>query len=253
MPSPVWRLEGYLKAIWDASANWGTEETLTGEVVSFTGKGSTRIRSLTAELTPVQSGSGTPAPDNARPIAGLTGCTVYVSPTQDPDDASTYDIDWTDEAGTIAGGTLDVTTGLLTVDTVFYTFDGTESGWIASGAYQGSFYRSTGVQHGNSGKCSHAEFTSNFSAYAYGKFALDGVGFVNINVFAQSAGTTVAQFKSWLAAQAANGTPLSFAVSLAAPRTYQLTPQAVAALIGENNVWSDAGNVTVTVKGAQSV
>lgn len=34
--------------------------------------------------------------------------------------------------------------------------------------------------------------------------------------------------------------------SLAAPVTYQLTPEEVTALLGENNVWADTGDVTVT-------
>ena len=37
---------------------------------------------------------------------------------------------------------------------------------------------------------------------------------------------------------------------LATPLTYQLTPQTVTALVGQNYVWADTGDVTVTVKGA---
>lgn len=53
---------------------------------------------------------------NICPISGRTGLSVYVSPTQDQQDATTYSVDWTSEAGTVYGGTLDVVTGVLTVD-----------------------------------------------------------------------------------------------------------------------------------------
>ena len=36
----------------------------------------------------------------------------------------------------------------------------------------------------------------------------------------------------------------------ATPVTYQLTPQEVQTLVGQNYVWADTGDVTVTVKGA---
>ena len=55
---------------------------------------------------------------NICPISGLTGLSVYVSPTQDPDDATVYNVDWTTQAGTVYHGTVDVVSGELTVDMV---------------------------------------------------------------------------------------------------------------------------------------
>jgi hypothetical protein len=54
--------------------------------------------------------------ENICPISGRTWLSVYVGPTQDQQDATTYAFDWTSEAGTVYGGTLDVVTGVLTVD-----------------------------------------------------------------------------------------------------------------------------------------
>lgn len=45
---------------------------------------------------------------------------------------------------------------------------------------------------------------------------------------------------------AMNGAKLVY--ELATPLTYQLTPQTVTALVGQNYVWADTGDVTVTVK-----
>lgn len=55
---------------------------------------------------------------NICPISGLTGLSVYVSPTQDQDDATVYNVDWTTQAGTVYHGTVDVVSGELTVDMV---------------------------------------------------------------------------------------------------------------------------------------
>ena len=51
---------------------------------------------------------------NICPITGLTGLSVYVSPTNDVDDATAYAVDWTSAAGTVYGGTVDIVTGVLT-------------------------------------------------------------------------------------------------------------------------------------------
>lgn len=53
---------------------------------------------------------------NICPISGLTGLNVYVSPTTEQADATTYAVDWTTEAGTVYHGTVDPVTGVLTVD-----------------------------------------------------------------------------------------------------------------------------------------
>lgn len=72
---------------------------------------------------------------NICPISGRTGLNVYVGPTQDPDDATTYAVDWSTQAGTVYGGTLDVVTGLLTVDRVnipSYNGETINEPWLSS-------------------------------------------------------------------------------------------------------------------------
>ncbi|MBR2716200.1 MAG: hypothetical protein IKD79_00500 [Oscillospiraceae bacterium] len=87
-------------------------DTASGAVASFSdGAEGLPVKDLLVNIEPVQEGSGDPAPDNVRPISGWTGANIVVSPTEDAEDGTTYNLDWTDEAGTIYGGTLDVTTG----------------------------------------------------------------------------------------------------------------------------------------------
>lgn len=87
---------------------------------------------------------------NICPISGRTGLSVYVSPTQDPDDATTYAVDWTDEAGTVYGGTLDVVTGVLTVDRAYiasYNGETINEPWLSSmDAYAAGTTPTTGAQ-----------------------------------------------------------------------------------------------------------
>ena len=87
---------------------------------------------------------------NICPISGRTGLSVYVSPTQDVVDATTYAVDWTSEAGTVYGGTLDVVTGVLTVDRAniaSYNGETINEPWLSSmDAYTHGATPTTGAQ-----------------------------------------------------------------------------------------------------------
>jgi hypothetical protein len=52
--------------------------------------------------------------------------------------------------------------------------------------------------------------------------------------------TTSTELKSWFA-----DNPATVVYPLAAPITYQLTPQQISSLPGQNTIWSDTGDVTV--------
>ena len=49
---------------------WGETETYSGSIASFEGTETTAVKSLKANITPIQSGSGDPSPSNVRPISG---------------------------------------------------------------------------------------------------------------------------------------------------------------------------------------
>jgi len=55
------------------------EEELSGSIVSFNGRNNTKIKSLVANIKPMQEGTGDPSPDNVRPISGWTGSNIYNS------------------------------------------------------------------------------------------------------------------------------------------------------------------------------
>lgn len=57
---------------------WGEIQTASGSIATFEGNGATGIKSLIAEINPVQAGSGTPSPSNPRAISGWDGVSAYV-------------------------------------------------------------------------------------------------------------------------------------------------------------------------------
>ena len=228
----------------------GTTTTYTGDVVQFDVITGASITSLSATITPTQSGSGDPSPSNVRPITGLTGLSVYVSPTQDQQDATTYAIDWTSEAGTVYGGTLDVVTGELVVNKASVNLNPSWYWFVGNTQPSGmTVVSTTGFpSHVVGGEiCSHYKrsTTPYIVDLSLGEFITAATS--AYFCFKDSSGGTADEFKEYLTAQATAGTPVQVVYELATPLTYQLTPQEVEALVGTNNVWSSSGDVSVTV------
>jgi len=134
---------------------------------------------------------------------------------------------------TVYGGMLNVVSGQLTVDMSFRTFNGSENwetinrGLRLAGGFGGKAYSTKDVS--NMLTYATSDPTTNPNSY---KFTVGG--FVNVGV-----PYTVAEWKSLLATN-----NLQIAYELATPQTYQLTPQQVTLLLGENHVWSD-GEINV--------
>lgn len=61
---------------------------------------------------------------NICPFTGLTGLSAYVSPTQDQQDATTYAVDWTSEAGTAYAGSIEVVSGTLKARPHYASYNG---------------------------------------------------------------------------------------------------------------------------------
>lgn len=110
------------------------ENSASGTIASFSDGANLPVSELLVGIEAVQSGSGDPSPENVRPISGWTGANIVVSPTLDAQDGTTYSISWQSEAGTVYGGTLNVTTGVLTVTHGYiasYNNETLSSKWIS--------------------------------------------------------------------------------------------------------------------------
>ncbi len=174
---------------------------------------------------------------NVCPISGHTDVDVVVSPTTDAADGMTYT---TPLGRTVYGGTLDVVSGVLTVDRAMVTYNGTE-GWILHQGGNGRYYRD-GLPIGID-TASKASSISNQALYADDQYrygAWFGFGGAGIYVNRINADDTIKDFRARLASN-----PLQVCYELATPQTYQLTAQQIELLTGTNNIWSDSGDVTV--------
>lgn len=147
-------------------------------------------------------------------------------------------------ANFVYGGTLDVVSGVLTVDRGIITLDGSQT--ITESQVK-RFYVSTPDARQitvENQSTDDSVISERFKSYTWSALsnATDGcapvygfgVGFRNPNI------TDVA---SWTAFFREN--PTKFAYMLATPLTYQLSATEVKSLLGINNVWSDAGDVDV--------
>ena len=154
----------------------------------------------------------------------------------------------------IFGGTLDLVTGVLTVDKKMVDL-GTLNWGIADGVRARSrvidFTRDYGwsgnwrVIKSNVFNCvDPAIVYSNRADYSFANISQNYYNFdIKVPNGAYADGTA---FKSWLADVDGNGTHAYVCIELATPQTYQLTPHQIQTLVGQNNVWSDAGDVDVT-------
>lgn len=192
---------------------------------------------------------------------------MYYTGTPEPDVVVDYEADyaplvsvnWQTEAGTIAGGYLDVTTGLLTVTYGYMSFDGTEA-WIVAGSGNSRLFRHTvvGERINPTGRlCSHyrsVTVTTGDSSVGYFSYSQDDSLNGNIQFRPENvANMTIDDWKNWLAEQSSNGTPVQVTYKHETPVTYQLTPTEVATLLGQNNIWANTGDIAVTYRADPSL
>lgn len=83
--------------------------TIKDSPVTFQSPAASAVNSVKAYFNPVQSGTGTPGPDNIRAITGWTGLTVNANDT-------VLTADWSSTPGTIYGGSINLMSGALSQD-----------------------------------------------------------------------------------------------------------------------------------------
>lgn len=159
---------------------------------------------------------------------------------------------------TVYGGYMDWETGLLIVDRAFKTLTGDGIGIYVEALNPSTRITIQGCT--NNGEvqgnvCNH--LSSHFKTH-HGNHSAD-IPFWNIGgnkgvsrcwLYCDPAvvGTDTACVNAWLKAQYDAGTPVQVSYKLAEPITVQLTPQEIHALSGENILYSDTGDTTVTGK-----
>lgn len=195
------------------------------------------------QIEPVQTGSGDPSPNNVRPISGWDQITVTVSPTTQAADGNTKTIDLPQ---TVYGGTLTINkdgSGEVVVDRKYFT--GENVTWIKSDYTFGRFYAVIpDAAYGatiSTVICSQYKSETNRTAsetannYCWIRSSTNRQ--LRVKDDAKD-GLTAEEFR-----QAMTG--VQFVYNLTTPTTIPLTPGQIKSLLGTNNVWSDAGLITV--------
>lgn len=160
----------------------------------------------------------------------------------------TYSITFPSEAGTVYGGELDVTNGTLTVDRAMVTLDENGSYYIntytdrnrivcnmydnvgkASAMFVSDSLKSMPPSSGGNGQSNWEIWCSN--------------GAPRMWISVPSTIATVADFKNYLSTN-----PITVVYELVEPITYHLTPTEIKSLLGDNNIWADAGDTEVTYR-----
>ena len=152
-------------------------------------------------------------------------------PDVEPYNGQTYTIDLD---GTIYGGTLDVTTGVLTVDRAMWT--ASASNLLRSS--DNSFY-STAVDNI---AYSTSENTTTAISDTFKSNTTNNTDCVFINTQGRIQVNTSTGYSSVANLISGVGT-FKVLYQLATPITVQLTPQEVTTLLGQNNIWADCGDV----------
>lgn len=210
----------------------------SGDIVTFETEMEEAVTSLTATIEPLQEGEGTPSPDNVRPISGRDSVDVHISPTESAEDGTTHTATLPQ---TVYGGTVDLVSGVLTVDRAMVDL-GTLT-WNTIAQY-GDGYFNARIGDRKEGQrnlmCSNYAVSSAGGAAAIADGEIIG-GASNLFVYIHdSRYTDASAFKT-----AMSGVQLVY--ELAEPRTIQLAPQTIATLEGVNNVWGDSGSVDVRI------
>ena len=226
-------------------------DTANGAIANFPdGADDVPVKSLTVSITPVQEGSGDPSPSNVRPINGWTAAEVNVNGTtitREFKDAQGNTLTVYGGEAELIGGKLRVTmrnytpsananiTGLLHVNggwafTILDTIGTTKSG-------------GTLISSINVATAYGAQTTDGFCALLSNSVIFKLMDATN-NLTDSSTPTDVLNaFNTFCAAYNPQAV-----YSLATPIEYDLTPEDNRTLYGDNTIYADCGDVSVTYR-----
>ena len=155
---------------------------------------------------------------------------------------------------TVYGGTLNWITGVLTVDRAEVSLADNEN--IQHGINAAGWFTYYGLASKIESFSDDKKIADIVCSHYKSATASDLYNTHDAHFIAQNNGTEIwfsdtnfsskDDFKAYLAAQYAAGTPVQIVYKLATPTVIQLTPAQITALQGMNNIWCDAGETTVS-------
>jgi len=149
---------------------------------------------------------------------------------------TTYPVSWQTEAGTVYGGNLDLTTGVLTV--TYKQVDLGDLEYDATGSLTSHYVTLSDAKNDNGISALCDIYTNHGAISSWGELGVDEfvIRYQTFRVY-DDTGDTAANFKTRM-----EGHKLVY--ELATPVTYQLTPVQINALLGVNNVFNDTNGDT---------
>ena len=153
---------------------------------------------------------------------------------------------------TVYGGKMDWNAGKLVSEWAMVTLNGMETNWQQQPtntdgksryayALPGCIEQIDIGVNANALKCSHFALIPSGTTFS----CVAGITVSQAYAHIYSNGDSLDNFKSYLAAQHAAGTPLQIAYKLAEPIEIQFEPRSIVALAGINTVYTDAGDMSV--------
>ena len=221
--------------------NEKTAAGLPAAIASFTDAGKDcPLSALTVAVTAEQSGSGTPSPDNVRPITGHSSCTITVADSEDTP-VNTVTVSF---GQTVYGGVLDVTNGKLTITHISLLVSSllnlARSATRTSGVYRWQCsltpYSSV-ISSMNTGYTSSKFMNAKADDIYRGTAPDNSIGMNTSVLYIRcDSATTVEEFNNMF-----GDTQLVY--ELATPTEITLTPAEVDTILGANNVSADTGDI----------
>ena len=157
-------------------------------------------------------------------------------------------ISWESEAGTVYGGTLNVTTGELTVKKVGRYLSSLT--WVNNASFASTFNGSGFTERKKNISFDSECYCDTYKGYSSSQVGLEENGialatgsYATVVYVKDSRYATAQEFTNALAQN-----DVLVVVPIETPQVYQLTPEQVKTLLGVNNIYADTGNVEVTYR-----
>jgi hypothetical protein len=176
----------------------------------------------------------------------------------EPYKGNTYSVNWETEAGTVYGGTLDIVSGKLTVlgtkDTVtiidgqiksqFFCESTGQSVTVLGDNVRITLNRIAQTSNMNTISSSYSIRMANLCPHYFAYNSDTAHWYINNLLYLYlpkvDVGETLESYKTFL-----QDNPFEVYIPFATPTEIQLTPQEIRTLLGENNIWSDGGDMEV--------
>ena len=250
------------KEIEELKESSGSEETIkiSGNPVVYNSAAEGQALKIGAVMTPTQTGSGLPSPDNVRPISVFDHVTLNRK-----EDAKSITTDFGEK---VAAGTIDVNSGVLTITRGALIVDGNSPiqrqepndgddticiAW-KTGITPDISKRSEDIcdklphaimvhESNWSGANAQANTSIKDECFSFSNAASSAEWlYIRLNKSRFAGSYTVADVQAWL-----EENPLTIVYTLPEPRTVQLPAQTLTAIKGMNSISSNATTVTIAV------